>query len=57
MTKRLKTVLITGGVKRIGLSIARILHENNYNIIITYNKSSKQAKDILTELNNKSKDL
>ena len=56
MTKRLKTVLITGGVKRIGLSIARILHDNNYNIIITYNKSSKQAKDILTELNDKSKD-
>ena len=53
MTKRLKTVLITGGVKRIGLSIARILHDNNYNVIITYNKSSKQAKDILTELNDK----
>ncbi len=56
MTKRLKTVLITGGVKRIGLSIARILHSENYNIIITYNKSSKQAKDILMELNDKSKD-
>ena len=56
MTKRLKTVLITGGVKRIGLSIARILHNNNYNVIITYNRSSKQAKEILRELNDKSKD-
>ena len=55
MTKRLKTVLITGGVKRIGLSIARILHNNNYNVIITYNRSSKQAKEILRELNDKSK--
>ena len=56
MTKRIKTVLITGGVKRIGLSIARLLHANNYNIIITYNKSSKQAREILNELNKKSKD-
>ena len=56
MTKRIKTVLITGGVKRIGLSIARLLHTNNYNIIITYNKSSKQAREILNELNKKSKD-
>ena len=55
MTKRIKTVLITGGVKRIGLSIARLLHANNYNIIITYNKSSKQAREILNELNKKSK--
>ena len=56
MTKRIKTVLITGGVKRIGLSIARLLHANNYNIIITYNKSSKEAREILNELNKKSKD-
>ena len=46
-----KTVLITGGAKRIGLSICRYLHESGYNLIITYNKSSKEAKAIKKELN------
>ncbi len=54
MRKRIKTVLITGGVKRIGLAIARCLHEFGYNIVITYNTSSKQAKEIKDELNTKS---
>ena len=46
-----KTVLITGGAKRIGLSICRYLHESGYNLIITYNKSSKEAKALKKELN------
>ncbi len=51
MKKRIKTVLITGGVKRIGLSIARLMHDSGYNVVITYNTSSLQAKHIKNELN------
>ena len=46
-----KTVFITGGAKRIGLATAKYLHSEGYNIIISYNKSNKDAKKIFTELN------
>ena len=46
-----KTVFITGGAKRIGLATAKYLHGEGYNIIISYNKSNKNAKKIFTELN------
>ncbi len=46
-----KTVFITGGAKRIGLATAKYLHAEGYNIIISYNKSNKDAKKIFTELN------
>ena len=32
MDKRKKTILITGGAKRIGASIAELLVKNNYNV-------------------------
>ena len=46
-----KTILITGGAKRIGLAICRYLHDRGYNLIVTYNKSSKEAKALKKELN------
>ena len=38
MQKINKTVLITGGAKRIGANIAEILVKNNFNVIIHFNK-------------------
>ena len=46
-----KTILITGGAKRIGLAICHYLHDRGYNLIVTYNKSSKEAKDLKKQLN------
>ena len=46
-----KTILITGGAKRIGLAICRYLHDRGYNLIVTYNQSSKEAKALKKELN------
>jgi pteridine reductase len=51
MTK-IRTVLITGGAKRIGLAIAKYLHQHEFNIIITYNKSKNDAEKISHALNN-----
>ncbi|MFL2559890.1 MAG: pteridine reductase [Gammaproteobacteria bacterium] len=51
MTK-IRTVLITGGAKRIGLAIAKHLHQYGFNIIITYNKSKNDAEKVLYTLNN-----
>ena len=50
MTKN-KTILITGGAKRIGLAICRYLHDRDYNLIVTYNRSSKEANTLKKELN------
>ena len=44
MNKR--TVLITGGAKRVGKEIALSLANNNTNIIIHYNKSLNEAKKL-----------
>lgn len=44
----MKTVLITGGVRGIGLGIARAFQKKGYEVIITYSKdeeSAKKAKD------------
>ena len=51
MTK-IRTVLITGGAKRIGLAVSKYLHQHGFNIIITYNKSENNAKKISRTLNN-----
>jgi len=50
-----QTVLITGGITRIGLSTAHDLHENGFNIIATYNKSKIEATKLFNDLNNKRK--
>ena len=51
MTK-IRTVLITGGAKRIGLATAKYLHQYGFNIIITYSKSKNDAEKVLYTLNN-----
>ena len=45
-----KTVLITGSSRGIGREIAKLFAKNNYNVVINYNKSEKEAKELLEEL-------
>lgn len=47
-----KTALITGASRGIGREIARLFAKNNYNVVINYNKSEKEAQELLDELNN-----
>jgi len=53
---REKTVFITGGAKRIGASMANYFHERNYKVVFHYNKSRKEAENLLRELNDKDAD-
>ena len=46
-----KTALITGASRGIGREIARLFAKNNYNVVINYNKSEKEAQELLEELN------
>ena len=55
MSKVEKTVLITGGAKRIGAEIAKLLVNNDYNVVIHFNKSKKEAINLCDELNKKKK--
>ncbi len=48
-----KTVIITGGSKGIGAEIVRELANENYNVILNYNKSENEAIKIKEELKNK----
>ena len=41
-----KAVLVTGSSKGLGASIIRLFSQNNYNVIINYNNSEKQANDL-----------
>lgn len=50
--KNKKTALITGASRGIGREIARLFAKNNYNVVISYNKSEKEAQELLDELNN-----
>ena len=52
MTKK-KTALITGGAKRIGAGIAKVLASNGYDLAIHYNKSKKEAEKLCSKLNRK----
>ena len=47
-----RTVFITGGARRIGMAVAKYLHSSGYNIIITYNKSNREANALSKSLNN-----
>lgn len=47
----LTVALITGASARIGASIARLLHQQGYNILIHYNRSRTNAQDLAKELN------
>ena len=46
-----KTVLITGGARRVGAAIARRLHAAGANLVIHYRNSSTDADALLGELN------
>ncbi len=46
-----KTVLITGGAKRVGAAICRELHANGANLMIHYNTSTTDARALQAELN------
>ena len=50
-----KTVLITGGSRGIGSSIARIFAYNNYNVIINYKSNDLKAQELKEELEKKYK--
>jgi pteridine reductase len=47
----MKTVLVTGGVHRIGQQICRTFHQAGFNIIIHYNSSKLSAKILASEFN------
>ena len=52
-----KTVLITGASRGIGREMARLFAKNNYNVVINYNKSEKEAKELEEELNSEGYDV
>lgn len=49
----MKTVLVTGGSRGIGRCIAENLAKKGFNVVLNYNKSVKQAKEIKKELKDK----
>lgn len=51
-----KTVLVTGGAKRVGAAIARRLHAAGANIVIHYRSSLNEALALCLELNERRKD-
>lgn len=51
MTISAKTILITGGAKRIGQQMARTLHKTGHNIMVHYRSSANAADKLVTELN------
>ena len=49
----MKTALISGGAKRIGVQIVRTLHEDGYKVIIHCHQSEEIAQALCHELNSK----
>lgn len=47
----IKVVLITGGAKRVGAAICRVLHANGAQLMIHYNTSVGEARALQAELN------
>jgi pteridine reductase len=46
-----KTILITGGSKRVGAAIARMMHGTGANLMIHYRSSANEARALQDELN------
>jgi pteridine reductase len=46
-----KTVMITGGARRVGATLARALHVAGANIVLHFRRSSRDATALVTELN------
>lgn len=51
--KETKTVLITGGAKRIGAALVKAFHQQGMNILFQYHHSDQQAKRLAYSLNQK----
>ena len=51
-----KTILITGGAKRIGKEIALTYSNLGWNIIIHYNSSRSDAEELARKINSKNPD-
>ncbi len=46
-----KVVLITGGAKRVGAAICRLLHDEGFNLMVHYRSASHDARALQAELN------
>lgn len=46
-----KNILITGAARRIGAACARLLHAQDYNLIVHYHTSQREADVLCAELN------
>lgn len=46
-----KTILITGAARRIGKTIAELLHQQGMNVVIHYHQSKTEASELCLELN------
>lgn len=46
-----KTALVTGGARRIGATIARVLHGASANVLLHYHRSAEEAARLAAELN------
>lgn len=47
-----KVVVVTGGSRGIGAEIVKLLAENEYNVVLNYNKSESYAQDVQKKLSN-----
>ncbi len=47
-----KVAIVTGGSRGIGAAIVRLLAENNYTVILNYNKSETQAMELANQNSN-----
>jgi pteridine reductase len=56
MKQQIKTILITGGAKRIGRQMAITLHAAGHNVIVHYRSSADLANSLVDELNAKRPD-
>ena len=44
-----KTVIIFGGSGGVGLEVTKYLYEKGYNLVVTYNKNSRQIKNFINK--------
>ncbi|MFT6407489.1 MAG: pteridine reductase [Arenicella sp.] len=51
MSQQVKTILITGGAKRIGRQMAMTLHQAGHNIVVHYRSSAEPASILVAHLN------
>lgn len=49
----MKNVLITGASKGLGAAMAFLFAKNNYNVVINYNKSKKEALQVASQIEEK----